>query len=59
MAIINTFHKCLDSPYLIEDNEMLPNSDRRGLLAKAGDRLDAAVNIHTTGRGDACRRRLH
>jgi uncharacterized protein (UPF0332 family) len=50
MAIINTFQKCLESPYLFEDKEA---PGRIGdLLAKAGDRLDAAVNIHTTGQGD-------
>ena len=50
MAIINTLQKCLDSPYLVEDKEAPARiSD---LLAKAGDRLDAAVNIHTTGQGD-------
>jgi uncharacterized protein (UPF0332 family) len=50
MAIINTFHKCLDSPYLLEDNEAPTRIVE--LLAKAGDRLDAAVNIHTSGQGD-------
>ena len=50
MAIINTFNKCLDSPYLLEDNEAPTRIVE--LLAKAGDRLDAAVNIHTTGQGD-------
>jgi uncharacterized protein (UPF0332 family) len=47
MAIINTFEKCLNSPYLFEDKEA--PSRISDLLAKAGDRLDAAVNIHTTG----------
>jgi uncharacterized protein (UPF0332 family) len=50
MAIINTFQKCLESPYLIEDKEAPARIV--DLLAKAGDRLDAAVNIHTTGVGD-------
>ena len=51
MAIVNTLKKCLESPYLFEDKEA-PN--RIGsLLAKAGDRLEAAANIHTTGQGDA------
>jgi uncharacterized protein (UPF0332 family) len=50
MAIINTLQKCLDSPYLVEDNEAPTRIVE--LLAKAGDRLDAAVNIHTTGQGD-------
>src|SRR5436190_2428305 len=50
MAIINTLQKCLDSPYLIEDKEAPARIV--DLLAKAGDRLEAAVNIHTTGQGD-------
>ena len=50
MAIINTLQKCLDSPYLFEDKEAPTRIV--DLLAKAGDRLDGAVNIHTTGQGD-------
>jgi uncharacterized protein (UPF0332 family) len=50
MAIINTLEKCLDSPYLFEDKEAPHRVG--GLLAKAGDRLEAAVNIQTTGQGD-------
>ncbi len=50
MAIINTFQKCLDSPYLVEDKEAPARISE--LLTKAGDRLDAAVNIQTTGQGD-------
>ena len=50
MAIINTFPKCLDSPYLFKDKDA-PNRVG-GLLALAGDRLEAAVNIQTTGQGD-------
>src|SRR6516162_6490100 len=50
MAIINTLQKCLDSPYLFEDKEAPARIV--DLLAKAGDRLDAAVNIHSTGQGD-------
>src|SRR5271169_3005557 len=50
MAIINTLQKCLDSPYLIEDKEAPTRIV--DLLAKAGDRPDGAVNIHTTGQGD-------
>ncbi len=50
MAIINTFQKCLESPYLIEDRDA---PTRIGdLLAKAGDRLEASVNIQTSGQGD-------
>jgi uncharacterized protein (UPF0332 family) len=50
MAIINTMQKCLESPYLFEDNEA--PSRIVELLAKAGDRLEAAVNLQTTGQGD-------
>lgn len=50
MAIINTFQKCMDSPYLFEDKDAPARIVE--LLAKAGDRLDAAVNIHSTGQGD-------
>lgn len=50
MGIVNTFEKCLDTPYLIEDKDA---PDRIGeLLAKAGDRLEGAVNLQTTGQGD-------
>lgn len=50
MAIINTLEKCLESPYLFEDKEA-PHLIG-GLLAKAGDRLEAAWNIHSSGQGD-------
>jgi len=50
MAIINTLQKCLDSPYLFEDKEAPTRIVE--LLSKAGDRLDGAVNIHTSGQGD-------
>jgi uncharacterized protein (UPF0332 family) len=50
MAIINTIRKCLESPYLFEDKEA-PNRVG-GLLAKAGDRLEAAANLQATGQGD-------
>ena len=50
MAIINTYHKCLESPYLFEDKEAAIKIP--GLLAKAGDRLEAAFNIKNTGQGD-------
>jgi uncharacterized protein (UPF0332 family) len=50
MAIINTLQKCLDSPYLFEDKEAPARIVE--LLSKAGDRLDGAINIHTSGQGD-------
>ena len=50
MAIINTFQKCLDGPYLIEDKDAPARIGE--LLAKAGDRLEGSVNIQTTGQGD-------
>lgn len=50
MAIVNTFSKCLESPYLFVDEEA--PSRVGGLLAKAGDRLEAAVNILQHGQGD-------
>src|SRR3954451_3610000 len=50
MAIINTLQKCLDSPYLFQDSDA---PKRVGaLLTKAGDRLEAAANLHATGAGD-------
>ena len=50
MAIINTLQKCLESPYLFEDKDAPKLVG--GLLVKAGDRLEAATNIKTTGQGD-------
>src|SRR5262245_59308112 len=50
MAIINTFQNCLQSQYLFEAK--VAPSGIEELLAKAGDRLDAAVNINTSGQGD-------
>ena len=50
MAIVNTFQKCLDSPYLFQDQEAPTLVG--GLLAKAGDRLEAAANVRNTGQGD-------
>jgi uncharacterized protein (UPF0332 family) len=51
MAIVNTLEKCLDSPYLVRDDDA---PTRVGaLLALAGDRLEAAANINATGQGDA------
>ena len=50
MAIVNTLRKCLDSPYLFEDKDA---PTRVGtLLAKAGERLEAAAKLHKTGQGD-------
>jgi len=50
MAIVNTFEGCLNSPYLTEDPEA---SDRVGaLLATAGDRLEAAINLVNAPKGD-------
>ncbi|WP_337173770.1 hypothetical protein [Paludisphaera sp.] len=49
MAIINTFAKCLESPYLLEDPTA---ADRVAeLLAKAADRLEGAANLRA-GEGD-------
>lgn len=47
MAIINTFAKCLESRYLVED----PTSAERigELLSKAADRLEGAANIQANG----------
>jgi uncharacterized protein (UPF0332 family) len=50
MAITNTFEKCLQSPYLFEDKDAPARVAT--LLAQAGDRLDAAVNVQTSG-GDS------
>jgi uncharacterized protein (UPF0332 family) len=50
MAIVNTFEKCMGSPYLFEDKEAPARV--ASLLASAGDRLEAAVNIQTSGQGD-------
>lgn len=50
MAIVNTFSKCLESPYLFRD----PEAPGRvaALLASAGDRLEAAANLQASPRGD-------
>ena len=50
MAIINTFPKCLDSPYLVEDKDAPAKVG--ALMATAADRLEAAANINYTGQGD-------
>jgi uncharacterized protein (UPF0332 family) len=47
MAIINTLQKCLESPYLFEDKEAPTRIV--DLLAKAGDRLEAAANVNSSG----------
>jgi hypothetical protein len=51
MAIVETFRKCLETPYLRQD----PDAPARvpGLLALAGDRLDAAAAIGEGAPGDA------
>lgn len=47
MAIINTFSKCPDSPYLVQDADA---TTRVGpLLSLAGDRLEAAANLREAG----------
>lgn len=51
MAIVETFSKCLETPYLRLDPEApgrVPN-----LLALASDRLDAAAALHGGPPGDA------
>lgn len=50
MAIINTFPKCLDSPYLIQDSTAPARVG--ALMATAADRLEAAANINKSGQGD-------
>ena len=50
MAIVNTFPKCLDSPYLIEDKDAAARVG--ALMSTAADRLEAAANINYTGQGD-------
>jgi uncharacterized protein (UPF0332 family) len=50
MAIVNTFPKCLESPYLRHDPEA--PAQVGSLLAIAGDRLEAAANIRASGQGD-------
>lgn len=50
MAIINTYPKCLDSPYLVEDKDAPARVG--GLMSTAADRLEAAANINHTGTGD-------
>jgi uncharacterized protein (UPF0332 family) len=50
MAIINTLQKCLDSPYLFKDDDAPAKIP--ALLAKAGERLEAAANLQHTGQGD-------
>lgn len=51
MAIINTFEKCLESPYLTADKTA---ASRIGeLLTKAGDRLEGAVNLWESGQKES------
>lgn len=51
MAIVNTFEKCLESPYLIADETA---ASRIGeLLTKAGDRLEGAVNLWESDQKDS------
>lgn len=50
MAIVNTFEKCLETPYLFKDAEAPARVS--GLLGTAADRLDAAANLNFTGQGD-------
>ncbi len=50
MAIINTFAKCLDSPYLHEDKDA--PSGVPDLLARAHERLGHAVKVQDAGQGD-------
>ena len=50
MAIVSTFEKCLESPYLARDDSA---ADLVGeLLARAGDRLEAAANLRASPKGD-------
>lgn len=50
MAIVNTFPRCLQSPYLIVDPEAPREVGK--LLTLAADRLDAATNLFESGVGD-------
>ncbi|WP_435017277.1 hypothetical protein TA3x_004880 [Tundrisphaera sp. TA3] len=50
MAIINTLHKCLDSPYLFPDEDAPGRVP--GLLALAAERLDAAGRVQRSGQAD-------
>ncbi len=50
MAIVNTFAKCLASPYLSADPAAPARVD--GLLRLAADRLEAATLLHDGGSGD-------
>lgn len=51
MAIINTFQKCLESPYLAVDETAAARIGE--LLTKAGDRLEGAVNLWESGQKDS------
>ncbi len=51
MAIINTFQKCLESPYLTADETAAARVGE--LLIKAGDRLEGAVNLWESDQKDS------
>lgn len=51
MAIVNTFKKCLESPYLFVDADAKKKVP--GLLSMAGDRLEAAANLLAAPKADA------
>ncbi len=51
MAIVNTLAKCLESPYLFIDEDAKKKVG--GLLAMAGDRLEAADNLLSAPKADA------
>lgn len=50
MAIVNTFQKCLESPYLFEDKSAPERVDE--LFMKAVGRLEMAVNLQSAVTGD-------
>jgi uncharacterized protein (UPF0332 family) len=50
MAIVNTLEKCLGSPYLFVDKDAPTRVGK--LLALAGDRLEAAVNLSRAPKSD-------
>ena len=50
MALVNSFPRCLQSPYLVQDPEAPAKIGE--LLALAADRLDAAGHLFESGHGD-------